>query len=207
MAAKRRSNGSPNGWPSCSASSSRPSGPSATSRPISWPCRCSTARSASRPGHTPLIGRLGYGEMRIRHGKQTERFYVDGGFVQVVEQRRLGFDQSGRFPPTSLIRRQAGITVRDGPKAAGRFSRDAMAAREIRRSPGERCSCGLCKVRRDESSNRERIGRVVRIADVQPRLFHRHGACGATELVSHTLEPITESWPITVLPPRIVALA
>jgi F-type H+-transporting ATPase subunit epsilon len=37
------------------------------------------------PGHTPLIGRLGYGEMRIRHGKEVERFYVEGGFVEVVD--------------------------------------------------------------------------------------------------------------------------
>jgi F-type H+-transporting ATPase subunit epsilon len=37
------------------------------------------------PGHTPLIGRLGYGEMRIRHGNQVERFYVEGGFVEVVD--------------------------------------------------------------------------------------------------------------------------
>jgi len=36
------------------------------------------------PGHTPLIGRLGYGEMRIRNGKEVERFYVEGGFVEVV---------------------------------------------------------------------------------------------------------------------------
>ena len=36
------------------------------------------------PGHTPLIGRLGFGELRIRHGKETERFYVEGGFVEVV---------------------------------------------------------------------------------------------------------------------------
>jgi len=36
------------------------------------------------PGHTPLIGRLGYGELRIRHGKEVERFYVEGGFVEVV---------------------------------------------------------------------------------------------------------------------------
>jgi len=35
------------------------------------------------PGHSPLIGRLGYGEMRIRTGSTTRRFYVDGGFVQV----------------------------------------------------------------------------------------------------------------------------
>ncbi len=36
------------------------------------------------PGHTPLIGRLGYGEMRIRHGNEVERFYVEGGFVEVL---------------------------------------------------------------------------------------------------------------------------
>jgi F-type H+-transporting ATPase subunit epsilon len=36
------------------------------------------------PGHSPLIGRLGCGEMRIRHGNEVERFYVDGGFVEVV---------------------------------------------------------------------------------------------------------------------------
>ncbi len=35
------------------------------------------------PGHSPLIGRLGFGEMRIRTGGTVKRFYVDGGFVQV----------------------------------------------------------------------------------------------------------------------------
>src|SRR5919199_6983746 len=35
------------------------------------------------PGRAPLIGRLGYGELRIRRGDATRRFYVDGGFVQV----------------------------------------------------------------------------------------------------------------------------
>lgn len=34
--------------------------------------------------HSPMIGRLGYGEMRIRHAGQTQRLYVDGGFVQVA---------------------------------------------------------------------------------------------------------------------------
>jgi F-type H+-transporting ATPase subunit epsilon len=37
------------------------------------------------PLHAPMIGRLGYGEMRIVHGNHTTRFYVDGGFVQVVD--------------------------------------------------------------------------------------------------------------------------
>lgn len=35
-------------------------------------------------GHSPMIGRLGFGELRIKVGGQTERFYVDGGFVQVA---------------------------------------------------------------------------------------------------------------------------
>jgi F-type H+-transporting ATPase subunit epsilon len=37
------------------------------------------------PGRAPLIGRLGYGELRVRHGEQTQRYYVDGGFVQVAD--------------------------------------------------------------------------------------------------------------------------
>ncbi|HBI44606.1 MAG TPA: ATP synthase F1 subunit epsilon [Planctomycetales bacterium] len=35
------------------------------------------------PGRAPLIGRLGYGELRIRNGQETRRFFVDGGFAQV----------------------------------------------------------------------------------------------------------------------------
>ena len=34
-------------------------------------------------GHSPMIGRLGYGELRLRVGSSEERYYVDGGFVQV----------------------------------------------------------------------------------------------------------------------------
>jgi F-type H+-transporting ATPase subunit epsilon len=38
------------------------------------------------PGHSPLIGRLGYGELRIRSGSgEPLRMYVDGGFVQVAD--------------------------------------------------------------------------------------------------------------------------
>jgi len=37
------------------------------------------------PGHTPMIGRLGYGELRIVHEGQTARFYVDGGFAEVAD--------------------------------------------------------------------------------------------------------------------------
>jgi len=38
------------------------------------------------PLHSPMIGRLGYGEMRLElEGGKTERYYVDGGFVQVAD--------------------------------------------------------------------------------------------------------------------------
>jgi F-type H+-transporting ATPase subunit epsilon len=35
------------------------------------------------PGRLPLIGRLGYGELRLRRGGQVRRYYIDGGFAQV----------------------------------------------------------------------------------------------------------------------------
>ena len=35
------------------------------------------------PGRAPLIGRLGCGELRVRRGENTRRFYVDAGFAQV----------------------------------------------------------------------------------------------------------------------------
>jgi F-type H+-transporting ATPase subunit epsilon len=36
------------------------------------------------PGHSPMIGRLGYGELRLKSHGQTKAYYVDGGFVQVA---------------------------------------------------------------------------------------------------------------------------
>ncbi len=37
------------------------------------------------PGHSPMIGRLGYGELRIVSEGQTTRYYIDGGFVEVAD--------------------------------------------------------------------------------------------------------------------------
>src|SRR6516162_2729403 len=35
------------------------------------------------PRRAPLIGRLGYGELRLRQGEAVRRYFVDGGFAQV----------------------------------------------------------------------------------------------------------------------------
>ncbi len=39
------------------------------------------------PGHSPFIGRLGYGELRVRENGRTVRLYIDGGFVQVANDQ------------------------------------------------------------------------------------------------------------------------
>lgn len=37
------------------------------------------------PGHTPLVGRVGNGELRIRTSQETLRFFVSGGVVEVLD--------------------------------------------------------------------------------------------------------------------------
>lgn len=37
------------------------------------------------PHHTPMIGRLGCGEMRIHGEEGVDRYYVERGFVEVLE--------------------------------------------------------------------------------------------------------------------------
>ena len=37
------------------------------------------------PGHAAMVGRLGCGELRIRDFGRVERYYVEGGFVEVAD--------------------------------------------------------------------------------------------------------------------------
>lgn len=36
------------------------------------------------PGHSPMVGRLGYGIMEVKQSGQAQSYYIDGGFVQVT---------------------------------------------------------------------------------------------------------------------------
>jgi F-type H+-transporting ATPase subunit epsilon len=52
------------------------------------------------PGRAPLIGRLGYGELRTKRAAEVHRYFVDGGFAQVrnnvvtvLTQRAIAADQ------------------------------------------------------------------------------------------------------------------
>jgi F-type H+-transporting ATPase subunit epsilon len=37
------------------------------------------------PGRSPLIARLGSGELRLRSSNSVSRYYLEGGFVQVLD--------------------------------------------------------------------------------------------------------------------------
>jgi F-type H+-transporting ATPase subunit epsilon len=57
------------------------------------------------PGRSPLIGRLGYGELRTRSGDTTRRYFVDGGFAQVRDN--VVTVLTNRAIPSSMVDVQA----------------------------------------------------------------------------------------------------
>ena len=72
------------------------------------------------PHHAPMIGRLGFGELRIRRSGQTDQYYVDGGFVQVADN--LVSVLTNRAEPAKALDQatiQAAITATLSEQAAG----------------------------------------------------------------------------------------
>ncbi|HEY3395245.1 MAG TPA: ATP synthase F1 subunit epsilon [Lacipirellulaceae bacterium] len=70
------------------------------------------------PGRSPLIGRLGYGELRIRRAADsTIHMYVDGGFVQVVDN------------VVSVLTNRAIPAISIDPATAAEQLRSALASR------------------------------------------------------------------------------
>ena len=80
------------------------------------------------PGRAPLIGRLGYGELRVRVGNAEQRYYVDGGFVQVADNM-VSVLTNRALPAEKLDAGAANELLRTaiGRRAAGR---EEMAIRE-----------------------------------------------------------------------------
>jgi F-type H+-transporting ATPase subunit epsilon len=72
------------------------------------------------PLHSPMIGRLGYGELRIRSGGRVDRYYADGGFVQ-VNNNIVSVLTNRALPVDCLDREVAAEQLRTaiGRKAAG----------------------------------------------------------------------------------------
>jgi len=50
------------------------------------------------PGRAPLLCRLGIGTLRVESPQQTHRFFIDGGFAQMVENRLTILTEQARLP-------------------------------------------------------------------------------------------------------------
>jgi F-type H+-transporting ATPase subunit epsilon len=80
------------------------------------------------PQHAPMIGRLGYGELRIKSGNDTKRYYTDGGFVQVLGN--VVSVLTNRAVPAAMLDKQ---TITDQLRAAQSrpaAGNEALAIRE-----------------------------------------------------------------------------
>lgn len=86
------------------------------------------------PGRAPLIGRLGFGELRFRHGAQTRRFFVDGGFAQV----------------------RANVVTVLTPRATPAEAIDAEAARRTLDQPGQAALTPEDQAKRSRAKERAR---------------------------------------------------
>jgi F-type H+-transporting ATPase subunit epsilon len=81
------------------------------------------------PGHTPLIGRLGRGEMRIAHEKGLDRYYIEGGFVEVLGDVVTVLTQ--RAIPAGQIDAEVAQEQLDTALSKPAATREARAARDL----------------------------------------------------------------------------
>jgi F-type H+-transporting ATPase subunit epsilon len=91
-----------------------------------------------RPGRAPMVGRLGYGELKITEiGGGEKSYYIDGGFVQV--KGPIVSILTNRAVPASEIRaedarqmlEQANARVATTDAAAATRARDQERARRM----------------------------------------------------------------------------
>lgn len=71
-------------------------------------CRTTDGEIAFLPGHAPFLGALGVGEVRVllptgagARGKDEEAFSVDGGFVEVHEDKVTVLSDAARLEEAS----------------------------------------------------------------------------------------------------------
>ncbi len=79
------------------------------------------------PGHSPMIGRLGPGELRANAGSDVKSFYVDGGFAQI--ENNVVTVLPGRSVPVAQIDVAA---AREALQAAQNQAADSPELAEIK---------------------------------------------------------------------------
>ena len=87
------------------------------------------------PQHSPLIGRLGYGQMRLTVADgQTHSYYVDGGFVQVADN--VVSVLTGRAVPAEKIDTQAAAKLVETASTMKADTDELIAIRERQLAQG-----------------------------------------------------------------------
>jgi F-type H+-transporting ATPase subunit epsilon len=91
------------------------------------------------PGRSPLIGRLGYGELRLVSQGRTERYYVDGGFVQVADDvvslltnRAMPAEKVDHEAATRLLAEARGQHAASTEEFAARDRAESQARAQLR---------------------------------------------------------------------------
>jgi F-type H+-transporting ATPase subunit epsilon len=86
------------------------------------------------PGRSPLIGRLGYGELRTKSGDIVHRYYVDGGFAQIRDD--VVTLLTNRAVPAGEIDTNAAVLELDHAQEQRALTDDAYAtkAKAVERS-------------------------------------------------------------------------
>jgi F-type H+-transporting ATPase subunit epsilon len=86
------------------------------------------------PGRSPVIGRLGFGELRTKSQGSTKRYFVDGGFAQVRDN--VVTVLTNRAIPASLLDPQAASQELELAKARRATSEHDLAekAKAVARS-------------------------------------------------------------------------
>jgi F-type H+-transporting ATPase subunit epsilon len=80
------------------------------------------------PGRSPLIGRLGFGELRIRRGGELFRYYVDGGFAQVADN--VVSVLTNRAVPANLVDATAASSQLSAALARPAAGKEELAIRD-----------------------------------------------------------------------------
>lgn len=80
------------------------------------------------PLHSPFIGRLGYGELRIKRGATVERLFIDGGFVQCAND--VVSVLTGRAIPAVDLNPATAQQHLDAARARVAHTEEALALKE-----------------------------------------------------------------------------
>jgi F-type H+-transporting ATPase subunit epsilon len=71
------------------------------------------------PGRAPMVGRLGYGELKIKSAAGEQSFYIDGGFVQ-VKGPTVSLLTNRAIPAGKIDRGEAERLLEEAAKKPGR---------------------------------------------------------------------------------------